>query len=68
MVFLDYFPVAKGHVLIVAKRHVWEYFDLYQAGINVVHELLVKAKQELLLIDPSIGGFNIGGNNGKAVG
>jgi len=52
----------------VPKRHVWEYFDLYQAEINAIHELLLKAKKELQLIDPSISGFNIGMNNGKDAG
>ncbi len=44
MAFHDNYPVTKGHLLIVPKRHVWEYFDLYQAEINAVHELLVMAK------------------------
>ena len=68
MAFHDNYPVTKGHILIVPKRHVWEYFDLYQAEINAIHELLLKAKNELLLIDPSITGFNIGTNNGKDAG
>jgi diadenosine tetraphosphate (Ap4A) HIT family hydrolase len=66
--FHDNYPVTKGHMLIIPRRHVAEYFDLYQAEINAIHELLLKAKQELLLIDPSITGFNIGINNGKVAG
>jgi len=68
MAFHDNYPVTKGHLLIVPKRHAYEYFDLYQAEINAIHELLIKAKQELQLIDPSISGFNIGVNNGKDAG
>jgi ATP adenylyltransferase len=68
MAFHDNYPVAKGHLLIVPKWHAYEYFDLYQAEINAIHELLMKAKQELQLIDPSISGFNIGVNNGKDAG
>jgi len=68
MAFHDNYPVTKGHLLIVPKRHAYEYFDLYQAEINAIHELLMKAKQELQLIDPSISGFNIGVNNGKDAG
>ena len=60
MAFHDNYPVTKGHLLIVPKRHAYEYFDLYQAEINAIHELLMKAKQELQFIDPSISGFNIG--------
>lgn len=68
MAFHDNYPVTKGHLLIVPKRHAYEYFDLYQAEINAIHELLLKAKLELQLIDPSISGFNIGINNGKDAG
>ena len=68
MAFHDNYPVTKGHILIVPKRHVWEYFDLYQAEINAIHELLLKARQELQFYDESITGFNIGINNGKDAG
>jgi len=68
MAFHDNYPVTKGHLLIVPKRHAYEYFDLYQVEINSIHELLMKAKQELQFIDPSISGFNIGINNGKDAG
>jgi diadenosine tetraphosphate (Ap4A) HIT family hydrolase len=63
----DNFPVTKGHILIITKRHVPNYF-----GIN---------KQELLDIDQAISeckriidlkykptGYNLGINNGVSAG
>jgi diadenosine tetraphosphate (Ap4A) HIT family hydrolase len=67
-VFKDGFPVTEGHVLIIPKRHVANYFELGQAEINACTALLneqqVVAKQN----DDSIEGFNIGVNVGETAG
>ena len=31
---MDNFPVTEGHTLIIPKRHVAEYFELYQPELN----------------------------------
>lgn len=33
-VFTDGFPVTKGHVLVIPKRHTGDYFELGQAEVN----------------------------------
>ena len=37
----DGFPVTDLHTLIIPKRHVADYFDLYQPELNAIHELLL---------------------------
>lgn len=66
--FFDKFPVTKGHMLIIPKRHADNYFELTQAEINAVNELLFRAKSELSTKDATIEGFNIGINNGTLAG
>ena len=64
----DQFPVTKFHSLIIPKRHVSDYFDLYQPEINSIHALLSETKVKLKELDESITGFNIGVNSGEDSG
>lgn len=64
----DAFPVAKGHALVIPKRHVAEYFGLSSEELIACHELLVQARHLILEQDPSVQGFNIGLNAGEAAG
>lgn len=66
--FYDKYPVTEYHLLIIPKRHAKNYFDLNQAEINAINDLMHKAKDTLTLKDPSIEGFNIGINNGAIAG
>lgn len=66
--FYDSFPVTEYHTLIIPKRHVKDYFELVQAEINAINMLVNQKRKELLKIDPSISGFNIGVNNGTDAG
>ena len=63
----DAFPVTDLHTLIIPKRHVSDYFELYQPG-NAVQQLLERLRLELMNADPSITGFNIGNNVGETAG
>lgn len=65
---LDNFPVTRGHVLIIVKRHVAAYFDLLEAEVAACHELMCVSKTETLLNDPSVEGFNVGINAGAVAG
>src|SRR5271166_2906048 len=40
VVIADKYPVTPGHMLIIPKRHVAEYFDLWRPEFNAVHFLL----------------------------
>jgi len=66
--FRDGFPVTPLHTLVIPKRHVADYFDLYQPELNAINQLLAKIKDELIFSDASITGFNIGINSGENAG
>jgi len=68
LVIKDIYPVTKGHHLIIPKRHVSDYFDLYQPELNSIHTFLNRYKEKLTKRDKSITGFNIGINNGEPAG
>ena len=64
----DAFPVTDLHTLIIPKRHVSDYFELYQPERNAVQQLLESQRVELMNEDPLISGFNIGNNVGETAG
>ncbi|WP_199533423.1 HIT family protein [Rhodovulum sp. 12E13] len=64
----DGFPVTPMHTLIIPKRHVADYFDLYQPELNAMHALLAEQRSELLGFDATIEGFNVGINAGGTAG
>lgn len=63
----DKFPVSPGHMLIITRRHVADYFDTTPEERRVIQELLDEAK---LLLDREYqpDGYNIGINCGVAAG
>lgn len=64
----DKYPVTKGHVLIIPKRHCDNYFELAQPEINSITQLSHQVKEILQKKDPKITGFNIGFNTGADAG
>jgi diadenosine tetraphosphate (Ap4A) HIT family hydrolase len=64
----DAFPVTEDHTLIIPKRHVSDYFALYQPEINALHSLALEMKKLIGSKDPAVSGFNIGVNEGAAAG
>jgi diadenosine tetraphosphate (Ap4A) HIT family hydrolase/5-methylcytosine-specific restriction endonuclease McrA len=67
-VIRDGFPVSEFHSLIIPKRHVKDYFELTQAEINAVNQLIKKHKKIIDDIDLTINGYNIGMNCGESAG
>lgn len=65
---LDAFPVTEHHTLIIPKRHVSDYFSLYQPERNAIQSLLEQRRDEILKIDPTVTGFNVGNNIGETAG
>lgn len=62
--FFDKYPVQKGHLLIVPKRHIQTYFEASIEEVMAVHDQLHKGKQLLdELYSPD--GYNIGINVGE---
>ena len=64
----DTYPVSELHCLIIPKRHVNNYFELTNDEVIACNDLIKKIKEEILLKDSSIKGFNIGSNVGKIAG
>ena len=67
LAFYDKYPVNKGHLLIIPKRHVEQYFDLTDQERMSIDQLLFEGKK---IIDKQYqpDGYNIGINCGEAAG
>ncbi len=63
----DKYPVNDGHLLVIPKRHVADYFDLTMEEKNSLIELVDKAKK---MLDEKYNpdGYNIGINAGEVAG
>jgi ATP adenylyltransferase len=64
----DGFPVTPHHTLVLPRRHVVDWFDLYRPARAAIERLLDEQRGALQAEDPSIAGFNIGINAGEAAG
>jgi diadenosine tetraphosphate (Ap4A) HIT family hydrolase len=64
----DTYPVSNLHCLIIPKRHVKDYFELSNDEVIACNKLIKKIKEEILLKDPLVKGFNIDTNIGKVAG
>lgn len=67
LVVRDMYPVAKGHTLILPRRHIGSFFEPTAAEQAAMLTLLVRAKDRLQ-IELTPGGFNVGINDGAAAG
>ena len=63
----DNHALSRGHVLVVPKRHVADFFEMTPQEHAAVLELLRKA-QQLVRAEHSPDGYNIGVNVGRAAG
>jgi diadenosine tetraphosphate (Ap4A) HIT family hydrolase len=63
----DGYPLSKGHVLIVPKRHISNYFELPQKEQSACW-LMANKVQEILNREFQPDGFNVGMNINKAAG
>lgn len=67
LAFLDAFPVAEGHALVIPKRHVASIFDLPPEELAKLWEHVARVRNHLSdKLSPD--GFNIGINDGIAAG
>lgn len=64
----DGFPVTSMHTLVIPKRHVADYFDLYQPELNSIQAMLREQRGQIMAGDPSVTGFNVGINAGSVAG
>lgn len=63
----DFYPVSKGHTLIIPRRHVESFFETTEAERQVMLLLLDEAKA-MLDREHKPDGYNVGINNGTAAG
>lgn len=63
----DGFPVSKGHVLVIPKRHVADYFDLTDEEIMAMQHMMKEIKGRLDE-EFSPDGYNVGINVNEAAG
>jgi diadenosine tetraphosphate (Ap4A) HIT family hydrolase len=66
--FRDGYPVTPLHTLVIPKRHVADYFDLYQPELNAINQLLQQLKSDIVKEDDTVTGFNVGTNAGESAG
>jgi diadenosine tetraphosphate (Ap4A) HIT family hydrolase len=59
--------LRKGHILVVPRRHVADFFEMTWAEKTSILALLDRAKADIAL-ENSPDGYNIGVNVGKAAG
>jgi ATP adenylyltransferase len=64
----DGFPVTDFHMLVIPRRHVSDFFELYEPERHACMRLLGEAKRRVIAQDPAIVGFNVGINVGEAAG
>jgi ATP adenylyltransferase len=65
---LDAHPVSAYHTLVLPKRHVANFFELYQPELNAIHSLLHQTETEIRSADQEVTGFNVGINVGQDAG
>ena len=64
----DNYPVADGHLLIVPKMHIEDYFSMNETEKKDIGVLIMKLKDRIMEKDHSVTGFNIGTNVGESAG
>lgn len=63
----DHFPVNKGHLLVIPKRHFASYFEASEEELLAIQEIIRRSK-EMLDVELNPDGYNIGINIGEAAG
>ena len=64
----DKYPVTKLHTLVISKKHYPTVFDLPSSELVSIHNLAKVCREEILMIDKSVKGFNFGSNSGEVAG
>jgi diadenosine tetraphosphate (Ap4A) HIT family hydrolase len=64
----DGFPVTPRHTLVIPRRHVADFFGLYQEELVACNALLYEMRTIILRSDKSVEGFNVGMNCGTVAG
>jgi len=64
----DKYPVAKGHLLIIPRRHTPDFFTMTSEEKRDADNLIKFLREKILNEDPTVLGFNVGINCGEVAG
>jgi diadenosine tetraphosphate (Ap4A) HIT family hydrolase len=64
----DQYPVTDGHLLVIPFRHTSDFFTMTSDERNDALQLAEQLREKILNDDPTVVGFNLGVNCGKAAG
>lgn len=64
----DLFPVTKGHLLIIPRRHTPDFFSMTEEERGGAFGLIDHLRLRIQSEDHEVAGFNIGMNCGEAAG
>ena len=64
----DGFPVTPLHTLIISRRHVADYFDLFTSEERAIQRLLRQTRAAIMQQDKTVSAFNVGINAGAVAG
>jgi len=53
---------------VIPRRHAETFFDLFEPERRAINQLLDGLREEIMMRDRSVGGFNIGANSGESAG
>jgi ATP adenylyltransferase len=64
----DAYPVTDGHLLVIPKRHVSDYFDLSRQERDDMDDMIRVMRSKIQSKDTTVTGINIGVNIGESAG
>jgi len=64
----DLYPVTKGHLLIIPRRHTPDFFSMTEEEREGAFDLLEHLRLHIRAADHEVAGFNIGMNCGAVAG
>jgi len=65
---LDIAPATPLHSLILPKRHIASFFDLYETEVLAITRLVNQLREQISSQDAKVEGFNVGINIGEVAG
>jgi len=68
VIIRDGYPVTEHHSLIITKQHDLVLTSMSEDQLLLMHEAISRLKDDILELDSSVTGFNVGINEGADAG
>jgi histidine triad (HIT) family protein len=68
LAFLDIQPAAKGHALVIPKKHYRVLLDMPHEELEAVMKAVQKVASAIMVSEPGVQGFNVIQSNGEVAG